>query len=709
MKCPECESENAEGAKFCMKCGATLAVLCPKCGAGNPGEAVYCEQCGASLAAAATRRTGRSRTPYVAAFIGAVFAIAAIVVVVLFVLPEMPPIEATPTPEPVTATAPPSVTDDEDAQTYLTMGQRHERLGEWEDAIAAYQRAIELDPNLVEAYAALGRALLEKANTTIGEERQMWLLESEQAFLQARDLAPLNPDHPRNLSKLYLTWAQLVAGDQRDELFEKALLYSDQALSLSPDTADIWNERAQIFTAMGDIEQAMAVYQQSLAIDDEYAQTHLSIGRLYTAQAQWEDAVAAYSRAIELDPDLTEAYGNLGYVYTQMGDMEAALSAYSEAVQSSPRNYLNYQNLAVVYCQMGRLEEAIQTATQALERAPDAQKPALQEFLTQLSQGTAGCIPADIDEIQDLMAEGRELMEAQDWDAAADVYEQLLTLDASNPVVHSALAFIYAKLGNTDRAITENLAVLDLLPDDYNSHKNLAILYRQKGDIAKAIAAAEEALTLAPEQELAALETYLEELRALQASSSSAAEPGQRAGDLAPAERNGMYGTPPPMVIDPAKSYQATIVTEKGDIVLELYADRAPITVNNFVFLAREGFYDNTTFHRVTAGFMAQAGDPLGTGTGGPGYVFDDEFDETLRHDGPGVLSMANRGTNTNGSQFFITYEATPWLDDRHSVFGRVLEGMEVLNSLTPRDPSANPAFEGDLILTIRIDEQGGE
>jgi cyclophilin family peptidyl-prolyl cis-trans isomerase len=273
-------------------------------------------------------------------------------------------------------------------------------------------------------------------------------------------------------------------------------------------------------------------------------------------------------------------------------------------------------------------------------------------------------------------------------------------------VVHSALAFIYARLGNVDRAITENLAVTELLPEDYNSYKNLAILYRQKGDIAKAVSAAERAVALAPEQELSAIQLYLEELRTMQGSSSSEVRPGQKAGELPPAERNSMYSAPPPLVIDPTKSYQATIVTERGDIVIELYADKVPTTVNNFVFLAQEGFYDNTTFHRVIPGFMAQAGDPLGTGTGGPGYMFNDEFDQTLRHDGPGVLSMANRGANTNGSQFFITYDATPWLDGRHAVFGRVVQGMDVLQSLTPRDPSKNPAFEGDEILSIRIQEQ---
>ncbi|MBU0703727.1 MAG: peptidylprolyl isomerase [Chloroflexi bacterium] len=156
------------------------------------------------------------------------------------------------------------------------------------------------------------------------------------------------------------------------------------------------------------------------------------------------------------------------------------------------------------------------------------------------------------------------------------------------------------------------------------------------------------------------------------------------------------------MQIDPSEAYVATISTAKGDIVVELFADRAPNTVNNFVFLARQGFYDNTTFHRVIADFMAQGGDPSGTGSGGPGYTFADEFHPDLRHDQPGVLSMANSGPGTNGSQFFITYEATPWLDDLHSVFGQVIEGMDVLNSLTIRDP-AQATSPGDVIEKISI------
>jgi cyclophilin family peptidyl-prolyl cis-trans isomerase len=188
-----------------------------------------------------------------------------------------------------------------------------------------------------------------------------------------------------------------------------------------------------------------------------------------------------------------------------------------------------------------------------------------------------------------------------------------------------------------------------------------------------------------------------------------------------PVERNNMYSTLPSMQIDASKTYIATFETEKGDIVVELFADKVPSTVNNFVFLARQGFYDNTTFHRVISDFMAQGGDPTGSGTGGPGYRFADEFHPDLRHDRAGILSMANSGANTNGSQFFITYGPTPWLDaydengnlrdcarrdvSCHAVFGHVIEGLDVLLSLTLRDP--RPALQpGDLIQTIRIEER---
>jgi peptidyl-prolyl cis-trans isomerase B (cyclophilin B) len=154
------------------------------------------------------------------------------------------------------------------------------------------------------------------------------------------------------------------------------------------------------------------------------------------------------------------------------------------------------------------------------------------------------------------------------------------------------------------------------------------------------------------------------------------------------------YNEPPPMQLDTEKQYSAIIESDKGKIVLELFAGDVPITVNNFVFLAREGFYNSTTFHRVIPGFMAQAGDPTGTGRCGPGYRFNDEI--TKHYHDTGALSMANAGRNTNGSQFFITYAPQPHLNGKHSVFGKLISGMDVLKTIN----------NGDTINRITIEER---
>jgi peptidyl-prolyl cis-trans isomerase B (cyclophilin B) len=155
------------------------------------------------------------------------------------------------------------------------------------------------------------------------------------------------------------------------------------------------------------------------------------------------------------------------------------------------------------------------------------------------------------------------------------------------------------------------------------------------------------------------------------------------------------WNAPPAMTVDPKKGYRARIGTDKGTITLELYPQHAPKTVNNFVFLARDGFYNGATFHRVISDFMIQGGDPTGTGRGGPGYRFEDETKgNPLKHD-TGVISMANAGPNTNGSQFFITHAPQPHLDGRHTVFGKVVEGQDVVNAIR----------QGDRIATVDIDE----
>jgi cyclophilin family peptidyl-prolyl cis-trans isomerase len=172
------------------------------------------------------------------------------------------------------------------------------------------------------------------------------------------------------------------------------------------------------------------------------------------------------------------------------------------------------------------------------------------------------------------------------------------------------------------------------------------------------------------------------------------------------------YSAPPAMQLDLARSYAATLHTDKGDIVIALHARQAPRTVNNFVFLAREGFYDGVVFHRVIKDFMAQGGDPTGLGMGGPGYEFPNEV-TGIKFDREGLVAMANAGPDTNGSQFFITYgpaaqlDATdPTKEANYTIFGEVISGMDIVRKLTPRDPQQGPDFTGSVIKTITIEEK---
>ncbi len=163
------------------------------------------------------------------------------------------------------------------------------------------------------------------------------------------------------------------------------------------------------------------------------------------------------------------------------------------------------------------------------------------------------------------------------------------------------------------------------------------------------------------------------------------------------------YKSVPPMGVDAAKQYFATVkMANGGEFVIQLYPDKAPITVNSFVFLACKNFFDGVTFHRVLDGFMAQGGDPTGTGSGGPGYEFVNENSD-LTFDKDGVVAMANSGPDTNGSQFFITFGPQEFLNGGYTIFGQVVEGMDVVNEITRRDPDQSPTFAGDAIATVTI------
>ena len=187
------------------------------------------------------------------------------------------------------------------------------------------------------------------------------------------------------------------------------------------------------------------------------------------------------------------------------------------------------------------------------------------------------------------------------------------------------------------------------------------------------------------------------------ARSAAATQQAQQASAVQEAKQ---WSTPPEMTIQPDKTYLATFTLQKGgQFVMQLYPDKAPITVNSFVFLARQGFFDGTTFHRVLEGFMAQGGDPTGTGMGGPGYEFQNE-DSDLTFDKAGVVAMANAGRDTNGSQFFITFAPAEFLNGDYTIFGQVTSGMDVVNGITRRDPQTQPDYTGDVIATVTISEQ---
>ncbi|HEX7620972.1 MAG TPA: peptidylprolyl isomerase [Anaerolineales bacterium] len=166
------------------------------------------------------------------------------------------------------------------------------------------------------------------------------------------------------------------------------------------------------------------------------------------------------------------------------------------------------------------------------------------------------------------------------------------------------------------------------------------------------------------------------------------------------------YSAAPPMLIDVSKQYLATVTMSKGgEFVIQLYPDKAPSTVNSFVFLARQGYFNGVTFHRVLEGFMAQGGDPTGTGKGGPGYEFANEQND-LTFNKAGVVAMANAGRDTNGSQFFIMFGPYGLSESDYTIFGQVISGMDIVNGITRRDPAQNPSFSGDAIESIIITEK---
>ena len=585
------------------------------------------------------------------------------------------------------------------ADILYKQGLSYENARIWNTAIDFYKKAIGIAKDQDFYYLFLGRANMEQGKSVTGQDQTSWLTASEQALVQARNIAPLNTDHSANLARLFRTWGSLSSGQDRVDRLNKALNYYQDATALSPHNAQLFDEWGQTYAVLGEYDKAMEKYQQALALDSQYNQTYLLMGELAMQQKKWDEAKAVYEQLIALSPSSADAYAALGYVHTQRGDLEAALQAYQKAVELSPKTFNHRKNLSIIYQQLGRLDEAIQEATEALALATtDDQKQTMENFIAQLRQQQSAPTAEESQQAQELLLLGSTQMNAGQWISAEASFSQVLSLDPYNAQAHSALAYVLAKQGRTEEAIAANLTVINLAPTDYNSHKNLAILYQQKGDLTAALSEAEQALELAPTTEITTLQTYVDQLEKAVGESPSA----EKAGDLTPEERNNMYSSPPPMTIDPSKSYMATIVTAKGNIVVNLSAKDAPETVNNFVYLARQEFYDNLTFHRVEhqSGFeLIQGGDPLGKGNGGPGYTIPAEIG--LLHD-QGAIAMARLPDTANperassGSQFYICLVPIHQLDGGYTVFGYVTEGLD----------AAKQIAVGDKILTVLITEK---
>jgi cyclophilin family peptidyl-prolyl cis-trans isomerase len=257
-----------------------------------------------------------------------------------------------------------------------------------------------------------------------------------------------------------------------------------------------------------------------------------------------------------------------------------------------------------------------------------------------------------------------------------------------------------------DEARTKNIGRNQIPPwtIDYST----ALAYQAMGDTDQALQYAQQALVAVPANQSNQVQVLVQQL-------SGTMEPGDESllfteerplAAISPTERNDYYQEYPPFVIDNTQRYDAIITTNKGEMRFRLFTGQTPLTVNNFAYLASQGFYDGTIFHRVIEGFMAQAGDPTGTGAGGPGYQFQDEItDRTF--DQRGFLAMANAGPGTNGSQFFITFVPTPHLNGQHTIFGTLIEGDDVLSSLQFRDPSdaSAPADTIERIDIVKVEQ----
>jgi cyclophilin family peptidyl-prolyl cis-trans isomerase/predicted Zn-dependent protease len=462
---------------------------------------------------------------------------------------------------------------------------------------------------------------------------------------------------------------------------------------------------------------AIAIYEDAIAkapLEDFY---YLFIGRAYLEKASLTaDPVAQQEtinkadqrlkRAQDINPLNTDHTANLARLYTRsiqlsqnaeerQAKLDTAINYYHEALSLSPQNSVIRNELANLLLQVKQdCPGSLAVFQESLDIDPYYDATYVQ-FSNALNQCADQVTEEEQQEYMNLSADALEDALAIDDRSVANWYRLADTRITLKDYEGALVAL------NETRARNSNNSVFPWLLD-YAT----ALAYQGLEETGTALQYAEQALQAAPPEQAGQIQVLVGQL------SNGTVENGDAIlfGDerplaqLAPAERNNYYNAYPPFVIDLTKQYEVVMTTNKGVMRFRLFDDSAPLTVNNFAFLASQGFYDGLPFHRVIEGFMAQTGDPLATGAGGPGYQFEDEILDTLTFDKRGYLAMANAGPATNGSQFFITFVPTPHLNGLHTIFGDLIEGDDVLSSLQLRDPS-DPSAPADVIEKIEIVE----
>lgn len=463
-------------------------------------------------------------------------------------------------------------------------------------------------------------------------------------------------------------------------------------------------------------DNSIGIYQRAIALAPNEDFYFLWLGRAYLEKSgliqdatEREDllriAEAELKAAQNLNPLNTDHTANLARLYARwagstQGEGQSTLLAqaetyYQEALVLSPQN-------AVIRNEYGRLILTLGNDCQkALAIFSDSITidPYYTDTHTALTQAYSFCKAS--------------LTEAEKATVLVTL-EGAIPANAGNPSFWLQLGALYQEAEQFDNAVTAyetaRTNATTAIPT-WNVDYQLATLYFAQGDAAQARILAEQAMAAAPADATGEIQTFLIQLE----SEVIPLSEGQLVGEgeprplavLTPAERNGYYSTYPDMVIDPGKRYDAVLITEKGEIRLRLFADLAPLSVNSFVFLATQGYYDGLTFHNVLENYIAQGGDPTATGQGGPGYFFNDEINNGLVFSRAGLLASPNQQPNQNAGQFFITMVPATGLNGRYTIFGELIEGMDVLQSLTIRAADTLTADEspGDVVLRVDIYE----